>query len=359
LFNELGLDGTVLPAGNSGKIPFGQIKKYLNNNGNNNVHDTTTGKYERNQYYFHPDHLGSTSYLSDASGEVYQHVEYLPFGETMVEEHNNSNVNPYLYNGKELDMETGLYYYGKRYYDAQLGRFYTQDRFAEKYYSMTPYQYGGNNPIVTIDVNGDSLTANAWEWANQITKYAKNKTTSNNKKLFNLKTKLNNGDIKQKDYDRKTKRLNESNTEFTAAINEIGDLVRSNQWYDVKISDDLGKSGDLSVLGKLTYDTKTGVAIINLLKSDANVGNAAHEFKHAYEFDIGGYALMPDGSGAANTEAWDIYEERDANKRGAAFGSSTMSEESGNTKKTYIDENHIKKYINNHLIYRYNGKTYK
>jgi len=120
-FYELGLEGEVLPAGNSGKIPFGQIKKYLNNHNIDEDEPNPNDQYERNQYYFHPDHLGSTSYLTDASGEVYQHLEYLPFGETLVEEHYNSDRNPYLYNGKELDEETGLYFYGARYLDAQIG----------------------------------------------------------------------------------------------------------------------------------------------------------------------------------------------------------------------------------------------
>nr|WP_302437609.1 RHS repeat-associated core domain-containing protein [Bacteroides intestinalis] len=43
------------------------------------------------------------------------------------------------------------------YYDATLGRFTTMDRFAEKYYSMSPYQYAGNNPVGNIDINGDSI----------------------------------------------------------------------------------------------------------------------------------------------------------------------------------------------------------
>lgn len=60
---------------------------------------------------------------------------------------------------KELDTKKGLnwYDYGARCYDAVVGRFHTQDRFAEKYYHLNPYQYAGNNPVRNVDVNGDSI----------------------------------------------------------------------------------------------------------------------------------------------------------------------------------------------------------
>lgn len=136
-------DGTILTAGKSGKIPPGQI---LGDNPNN---------AEQFQYFFHPDHLGSTSYITDAAGEVYQHLEYFAFGETFVEEHSNTHRTPYLFNGKELDEETGLYYYGARYYDAKTSIFPSVDPDAEKYAFQSPYVYAANNPIKYVDVNGE------------------------------------------------------------------------------------------------------------------------------------------------------------------------------------------------------------
>jgi RHS repeat-associated protein len=65
----------------------------------------------------------------------------------------------YKFNGKEEQTELGLGWldFGRRMHQPEIGRFFTQDRFAEKYYAMNPYQYGANNPIVFNDINGDSL----------------------------------------------------------------------------------------------------------------------------------------------------------------------------------------------------------
>ncbi|MEM9522374.1 MAG: SpvB/TcaC N-terminal domain-containing protein, partial [Pseudomonadota bacterium] len=72
---------------------------------------------ERDLYFYHPDHLGASSYVTDADGEIFQHLEYFPFGETFVEEHANTQRTPYLFTSKELDEDTALYYFGARYYD--------------------------------------------------------------------------------------------------------------------------------------------------------------------------------------------------------------------------------------------------
>jgi len=71
-------------------------------------------------------------------------------------------VNKYLYNDKELIEDNGLqcYDYGQPMYDPSTGRFNRIDRFSEKYYGLSPYHYGANNPIKYIDVNGDSIFVN-------------------------------------------------------------------------------------------------------------------------------------------------------------------------------------------------------
>lgn len=117
---------------------------------------SSTDNYEEYSYYIHSDHLGSTSYVTDANGEVSQHVEYVPFGEVFIEELSSSaKLNtPYLFNGKELDEETGLYYYGARYYDPKTSLWLSTDPLELKYPNISTYTYCANNPIIAIDPNG-------------------------------------------------------------------------------------------------------------------------------------------------------------------------------------------------------------
>ena len=111
--------------------------------------------YEKMQFYYHPDHLGSSSYITNLDGEVVQHIEYVPFGEVFIEERNNIWNTPYLFNAKEFDEETGLYYYGARYYDPRISLWISTDNSEEKYAEFSSYCYVGNNPIILNDPNGN------------------------------------------------------------------------------------------------------------------------------------------------------------------------------------------------------------
>lgn len=141
------------------------------------VESFTHGDDENEIYWFHPDHLGSTSYITNVLGEVSQHMEYFAFGETFVEEHRSSNNSPYKFNGKELDEETGWYYYGARYYDPRLSVWLSIDPLAsydpinnsEHYIdgqhnggvfnamNLNVYGYTYQNPLRYVDPNGKQV----------------------------------------------------------------------------------------------------------------------------------------------------------------------------------------------------------
>ena len=111
--------------------------------------------YEKLQFYYHPDHLGSSSYITNLDGEVVQHIEYVPFGEVFIEERNSIWNTPYLFNAKEFDEETGLYYYGARYYDPRLSLWISTDKSAIIAPGYSPYTFCKNNPNIMVDPNGN------------------------------------------------------------------------------------------------------------------------------------------------------------------------------------------------------------
>jgi len=141
-------------------------------------------------YYYHPDHLGSASVITDGSGNLREHIEYFAFGETWVQE-GASKKTPFMYTGKELDQETGLYYYGARYYDPRTSVWQSVDPILEKYLpsgdpekdknlpgmggvfnsgNLAGYTYTHQNPVRYVDPDGNviwfaPLVAKGLAWA--------------------------------------------------------------------------------------------------------------------------------------------------------------------------------------------------
>ncbi|WP_246830097.1 RHS repeat domain-containing protein, partial [Prevotella sp. HMSC073D09] len=105
-------------------------------------------------FFYHSDHLGSTSYITDAKANITQFDAYLPYGELLVDEHSSSEEMLYKFNGKELDEETGLYYYGARYMNPVTSLWYGVDPLAEKYHNVGGYVYCAENPIKYLDTDG-------------------------------------------------------------------------------------------------------------------------------------------------------------------------------------------------------------
>ena len=109
------------------------------------------GEEEKDQYFYFQDHLGSSTYITTPNGEVAQYAAYTPYGELFRE---YRNVTPYKFNGKELDAETGLYYYGARYYNPGTALWLGVDPLAYTNPYVSPYVYCLSNPINLIDPDG-------------------------------------------------------------------------------------------------------------------------------------------------------------------------------------------------------------
>ena len=106
-------------------------------------------------FFYHSDYLGSTSYITDDKGNITQYDSYLPYGELLVDEHSSSEDMPYKFNGKEMDAETGLYYYGARYMNPVTSLWYGVDPLTEDYENISSYLYCHANPLVMIDPTGE------------------------------------------------------------------------------------------------------------------------------------------------------------------------------------------------------------
>ena len=108
-------------------------------------------------YYYHPNHLGSTSFVTDQNQTITQGFLYAPFGEITTEYNvnfGNNTIPKYSFNAKELDEETGFYYYEARYYNPPT--FISRDPLMSEKPWLTPYHYCSNNPIGRVDPSGMS-----------------------------------------------------------------------------------------------------------------------------------------------------------------------------------------------------------
>ncbi|TGK97097.1 RHS repeat-associated core domain-containing protein [Leptospira brenneri] len=128
---------------------------------------TSTGNARvSGMYFFHPDHLGSITMITDGNGNVLaggerggkSHITYKPYGEILRTDSYGPDITKFKYTGQEEDQESGLYYYKARYYDASLGRFASNDGmvFPDKEQGMNRMMYVEGNPIAWRDQTGNS-----------------------------------------------------------------------------------------------------------------------------------------------------------------------------------------------------------
>lgn len=108
-------------------------------------------------YYYSPDHLGSSSVMTDRAGDLVQHYEYGAYGHERFVDNTSAFGVSNRYTGQVFDEETSLYYYNARYYDPELGRFTQPDTVVPELnnpQALNRYAYVLNNPLVYSDPTG-------------------------------------------------------------------------------------------------------------------------------------------------------------------------------------------------------------
>ncbi|MCB1193912.1 MAG: hypothetical protein KDK90_25985 [Leptospiraceae bacterium] len=152
------LMGTFLSPGGGGEGETPSISNPSNSPGS-----PSPGTPEVGMYFFHPDHLGSITMITDARGKVAAiggtgatQVHYKPYGEINRTNSAGADIFRHKYTGQEEDPETGFYYYKSRYYDPFIGRFTQADTsiMPESTMGMNQYMYTEGNPVKFTDPSG-------------------------------------------------------------------------------------------------------------------------------------------------------------------------------------------------------------
>lgn len=171
---QTAIDNIVVPVGGCFKLSQNQILHADSTDycGNAVYHNGVVDKYlfdggyctfsggTPKFHYYTKDHLGNNRAVVSESGTIEQLTHYYPFGGVITDISTNQSLQPYKYNGKELDRMHGWdkYDYGARLYDPILTVWTSIDPLCEKYYHLSPYAHCGGNPINRIDLHGDSIT---------------------------------------------------------------------------------------------------------------------------------------------------------------------------------------------------------
>ncbi len=150
--------------------------------------------------YYHSDHLGSASFVTDRGGNVMQHLQYFPYGELFVSQRNSEEFDSrYKFTAKELDNETSYTYFGARYYDSELSGWLSVDPMSDKYPSLSPYCYSADNPVVLVDPNGMWVDGYTVDKEGNISDKPINNEGGNDYDVLYVKDKYS--EEKRKDYD--------------------------------------------------------------------------------------------------------------------------------------------------------------
>lgn len=111
-------------------------------------------------YYFHPDHNGSISLITNGNGDVVARYEYTPYGNILSDHSTGIEISDEKYTGQKYDSGTGLHYYNARYYDSEIGRFISPDAIIDgssTTQGWNRYMYVHGNPVMNNDPSGHQV----------------------------------------------------------------------------------------------------------------------------------------------------------------------------------------------------------
>jgi RHS repeat-associated protein len=247
---------------------------------------------EKECYWYHPDHLGSSSWITYTDGSAVQHLHYLPFGEEFVDQRTTDFSARFTFSAKEKDSETGLSYFGSRYYSSDLSVWLSVDPMSDKYASLSPYVYCANNPVMLVDPDGEAIDpASQDEWNNnkqQITSTIVNR-------LFRLVTNTQ----EDRSY------TNKSILSLCNTLNVMNQMEQDPVWT-FALSSIGGKTTGYT---KLTRDPDHNMAYLFQI-GYSDMANFVHEITHCGQFLNGkiGFLETENGFGAYV----DVYDELEA-----------------------------------------------
>ncbi len=276
--------------------------------------DRIASKTADDAYFYFTDHLGSTTHITDRSGDVAQYAAYTPYGSLFRE---YRSVQPYKFNGKELDQETGYYYYGARYYDPSTALWLGTDPLKHKYPGIGAYVYCAGNPVRYVDPDGRDVkpagTAELIMIQNTLPKEARDyvrldKNGLIDRKLLNsyggkssnfnnLKTMVNS--------DRIVEVVLDDKFTFMGQDGKLGTETMSYNAFDPKYDSESDKdltgetmgglsTGESGFMGKALFPDKDGIQnspngnIIVIVNKNLSPLGAAENYSH----EANGHALL-------------------------------------------------------------------
>jgi len=225
------------------------------------VGDTFPDDISESITYHLENQIKSSSARLDTNGTVIDREEYCPFGDSSLRTFSKKR---YRYVGKEKDMESGLYYYGARYYSAWTCRFISVDALAKKYNQLTPYQNAGNNPINDRDIDGNKGEKTA-------------KGGGGDKGGKGDKSKGEDGDKASSDNI-------EIHTDEPLDINSVGDLLPSTAEDGTRID---------IVTSNVDQDKYNDERIVNTFDQDSGTWNS--QYQGTYKEDLDPHFPVPAG----------------------------------------------------------------